>query len=176
MRKPNEVLFRLHNINAPKELNIDVNRRDDDFLRAQHEKLGVLPGEKVFETNLPKDGPWKLGGVVRDLAQAGYRILNMSVELRPIKNSDKFKPVLSINFGLAGDATTTPEQNGWIVQLLSGATFKLAQAYLNPRTDGTTLLALDCANAVQDGSRQVALPLGRLLGQSATSSAKTQLV
>ncbi len=149
MPKPNEVLFRLHAIKAPDALGVEVNQRDDVFIKQQHEKLGVLPGQKVLATDLSVDRPWRLNNLFSDLRRGGYTLLNMNVEIRTDKVSKKSKPVMSLNFGLVGECTCTPEQLAWVQEYLGRAAFKLVQAYLNPRRDGSTQLAYDCINAVE---------------------------
>lgn len=170
MSKPDEVLFRLHAIRTPDVLGVETAMRNDDFLKKQHEQLGVLPGTKVFETRLPQDKPWRLDGVLGDLRQGGYTLLNMNVELRPGAVKDSIKPVLSLNFGM-GTSTCTPEQLAWVEEYLGRAVFKLAQAFRNPRVDGTSQLAIDCAQAARFEPGLNSLPLCRLLELPAPSVA-----
>lgn len=171
MKRPNEVLFRLHSIRPPEILNVETAIRDDELLKKQHEELCVLPGIKVFETRLPQDKPWRLDGVPGDMRLGGYTLLNMSVELRPGAEEGSIKPVTTLNFGM-GTSTCTAEQIAWVEEYLGRAVFKLAQAYHNPRTNGTSQLAVDCCQAAKFEPGLMDLPLRRLLGLK-TPAAKT---
>lgn len=172
--KPSEVLFRLHGITPPAGLEIEVNERNDDVLRKLHEQKGILSGKKVFATTYP-DGPWRLNLLVSDLTAAGYSLDNLNVELRPGAKPGSVKPVLSINFG-TGPSTCTSEQIAWVEQLLAKASYGLAQAYLNPRTDGSSQLSFDCAQSEKFLPEQSVLPVKRLLGQASNLSAQTATV
>lgn len=176
MNKPNEVLLRLHGITPPADLGIEVNKRDDDVLRKLHEQKGILPGHKVLETDSFKDPSWRLDEVFDHLAAAGYLLTNLNVELRPGKKMGSFKPVLSLNFAQSDQTTCTVEQMAWVQQLLAKASYGLAQAYLNPRADGSAQLSFDCAQSERFLPEQSVLPVKRLLGQTSNLSAQTATV
>lgn len=164
MPKPNEVLFRLHNVRTPEVLGVEVNQRNDSFLKEQHEKLGVLPGKKVLSTNVETDPLWNLKNTLVCLRQQGYTLLNMGVEIRTHPKTGKKKPVLSLNFGLVGETTCTEEQLEWAKEFFHRTGYELAQAYLNTRRDGSTQLAYDCINAVSlTGQIEAPLPVLELI-------------
>lgn len=163
MPKPKEVLFRLHNIAPPAALQIDVYDRNDASLKEAHQRIGVLPGEKIFATDVMVDGPWKLATVFAVMKGNGYVPLNINVERRPTAQNT-IKPVLSINFGQTGESTCNPEQISWAEEVLSTTVYKLAQGYLNPRVDGGSQLAIDCVYTVKHESGRSDLPLEKMMG------------
>jgi len=174
MSKPNEVLFRLHNVTPPAALQVEEFDRNDIAFEVEHARLGVLPGEKIFKTNVDVDGPWMLAAVFNVLKRNGYTPLNMNVERRPTPKMT-IKPVLSINFGLTGETTCTPEQVNWAEEFLSTVVFKLAHGYLNPRVDGSSQLAIDCIFTVKREPGQSDLPLQKMLGAPAPTPDTTAL-
>ncbi len=159
-----QVLVRLNGISAPDNMGVEIIDRDDERLRQQRAEGQLLPGQKVFQTNLEVDRPWRMGGVFGDIQQVGFFISNVSQEMRGGQKSGKKTPVLTLSFEPGDQHRYAPGFLAWMTQYFQTNSFELAMMHRNPLVGGGQQLVIDVCRVVPVGFGQKFLPLRPQLG------------